>query len=558
MAVKPRRIEYHRLSEIVPAARNPKGHALADLQESMTRFGFMEPLLMDERTGSLVGGHGRLETLALAEAADLPMPEGLIVQAGHWCVPITRGWASSDDDEAKAALIALNHLTELGGWNVDDLATMLDELREGPGLTGTGYSAHDLDLLLASLKPAEEEPAGVASIQPPSKPRTRKGDVWQIGDHRVMCGDCRDADDVAKLVDGRTVNLAFTSPPYAQQRTYDPDSGFAPIPPDEYVAWFAAVSENVCTVLEPDGSWFVNIKPPAEGLDTNLYVFDLVIAHVREWGWHFGTEYCWERPGVPKNVVRRFKNEFEPVYQFARGEWKMRPDAVRHFSENVPINGGPGVGDTSWKDAQGGNGPMFGVQKHKGNRGNQAAQQGGAQRGVADGKNIDFAKRQGAGDGGALAHLKPRKGGKSTLMSEEQGGNTLQPRRGGVSGAGGGETHQGMLGSYAPGEFIHAGMAYPGNRLPTFSGSHEATGHTAAFPVGLPQWFVKAYTDPGDVVYDPFVGSGSTIIAAHNETRIGLGMEISPKYVDVICHRLQTVTGITPVNLRTGRAHNFI
>jgi DNA modification methylase len=89
------------------------------------------------------------------------------------------------------------------------------------------------------------------------------------------------------------------------------------------------------------------------------------------------------------------------------------------------------------------------------------------------------------------------------------------------------------------------GLAYPGNRLPTFAGSHEATGHTAAFPVGLPGWFIRAYSDEGDNVFDPFCGSGSTLIAAEREHRIGYGVEISPGYCDVIVARWERLTGHT-------------
>ena len=102
------------------------------------------------------------------------------------------------------------------------------------------------------------------------------------------------------------------------------------------------------------------------------------------------------------------------------------------------------------------------------------------------------------------------------------------------------------------------GMAYPGNRLPTFFGSHTATGHAAAFPVGLPEFFVKAYTDPHDTVFDPFVGSGSTILAAHNQNRVAYGIELSPAYCDIICNRFQGITGIAPIHEATGEEVSFV
>jgi hypothetical protein len=94
-----------------------------------------------------------------------------------------------------------------------------------------------------------------------------------------------------------------------------------------------------------------------------------------------------------------------------------------------------------------------------------------------------------------------------------------------------------------PREEIAAGMAYPGNRLPTFISTHEATGHAAAFPVGLPGFFINAYSDKGDLIFDPFMGSGSTLIAAEHNNRIGYGTEISPAYVEMTIMRWERVTG---------------
>ena len=238
---------------------------------------------------------------------------------------------------------------------------------------------------------------------------------------------------------------------------------------------------NVATHLADDGSWFVNIKPAAGGLDTELYVFDLVLAHVRQWGWHFATEFCWERTGVPKGVTQRFKNQFEPIYQFALKRWKMRPDAVRHKSDNVPTAGGPGSGNTSWGESQGKKG----------------------------------------GIGSTFGAVKKRRGGTTKPMAEVQGTN------------------------WAPAEY-----AYPGNRLPTFMGSHQGTGHAAAFPVGLPQFFCLAYTDADDLVFDPFSGSGSTILAAAHAKRIGAGCELSAAYCDVTIARFRSQFPDEPVVLQ--------
>ena len=410
--------------------------------------------------------------------------DGNIVTAGNGTVTAARqlGWKHiaavvTNDTASSAAAYAIadNRTAELAEWDTEELAGILKDLQGDFDLPDMGFTSKELQTMLDDIAGPPAVVEGEVPA-PPADPVTKSGDVWTLGDHRLVCGDCRVAADVASALSGVSINVAFTSPPYASQRKYDESSGFKPIPPDDYVAWFEGVQSNVRNHLAADGSWFVNIKPSADGLDTHIYVMDLVVAHVRQWGWHFATEFCWERTGVPKRVTQRFKNQFEPVYQFAVGRWKMRPDEVRHASDNVPIPGGPGVGATTWADKQGGNGPMFGG-------------------------------------------VKRRKGGTSRTMADGQGTNI------------------------APGEYIGSGLAYPGNRLPPMMNTHTATGHTAAFPVGLPTFFVKAYSDPGDLIFDPFMGSGTTMVAAQNEDRKSAGIELSPAYCDVIIERWEQLTG---------------
>ena len=88
------------------------------------------------------------------------------------------------------------------------------------------------------------------------------------------------------------------------------------------------------------------------------------------------------------------------------------------------------------------------------------------------------------------------------------------------------------------------GMARPGNIIEC--GIGYAENHAAAFPVALPTFFLKSYSDPGDIWLDPFLGSGTIIVAAENEGRIGMGTEILPKYCAVILERLSTLTGQAP------------
>jgi len=165
---------------------------------------------------------------------------------------------------------------------------------------------------------------------------TQPGDLWLLGDHRLLCGDSRNADDVGLLMDGELLTVAVTSPPYASQRKYDESTDFVPIPPDDYIEWFDGVQANVAKHMSDDGSWFINIKEHCEDGQRSLYVKDLTLPHVRDWGWRFVDEYIWTHGGTPKAVKQCFKNGWESIFQFAKGGYKFRPDAVRHATDAIP------------------------------------------------------------------------------------------------------------------------------------------------------------------------------------------------------------------------------
>src|SRR5688572_25262262 len=98
-----RRIEYMRLDVLEGAVMNPKRHA--SLAASFTRFGFADALILDERTGRLVAGHGRRDQLRELHAAGSPAPEGVRTDSeGAWLIPVQRGWSSISDGDAEAFL----------------------------------------------------------------------------------------------------------------------------------------------------------------------------------------------------------------------------------------------------------------------------------------------------------------------------------------------------------------------------------------------------------------------------------------------------------------------
>lgn len=196
-----RRLEYEPIDELAPASRNPKRHDLVALRASVARFGYVEPVVVDDRTGRLVAGHGRLEDLqALRGGGNQPPPGIEVDESGAWLVPVVRGWASRTDAEADAYLVASNRTTELGGWDSASLGELLGELSANEDLVGTGYDNDSLAALLESLAPPEVEPEAepgssgsllaltdVSLAEPTHQVET--GDVYRIGNHVLVVGD---------------------------------------------------------------------------------------------------------------------------------------------------------------------------------------------------------------------------------------------------------------------------------------------------------------------------------------------------------------------------------
>jgi DNA modification methylase len=441
------------LDELRLLEGNPRRGNVDAVARSLARFGQLKPIVA-RLDGTIVAGN---HTFMAAR------------QLGWTHLAVVR--TDADEATAKAFALADNRTSELGGYDEQALLDLLTEVQEADEslLAAASFDASDLEDLLERLSPPAPPVAVDLDDVPTTAPKiTKPGDLWLLGPHRLLCGDCRNVDDVARVLDGDPANLAMTSPPYAQQRDYDPSSGFKPIRPDDYVEWFEPVAANIAAHLATDGSWFLNITPGAEDRLRRRYVLDLVVAHL-DWGWLYHDDYAWPAGQMPVDPrqIGRFKQGFEMIYGFVRSTtYKFRPEAVMHASDDAFTYGGT--------DAR---------------------------------------------------------------ISHDQQGDPELSRRSNLQNRG-------------------PGLAFPSTLLSKLAKDRQ-TGHTAAFPVALPRFFVKAYTDAGDHVLDPFVGSGSTILAAHETDRIGHGIELSAGYVDVACRRFQQVTGIKPILEGTGETYDF-
>ena len=261
---------------------------------------------------------------------------------------------------------------------------------------------------------------------------------------QIIRGDC---EKVLQDFPENSVDLIFTSPPYADQRA----KTYGGIKPDSYVEWFLPKAAQFLRVLKPTGTFILNIKERVVDGERHTYVIDL-ISKMREQGWLWTEEFIWHKKNsYPGKWPNRFRDNWERLIQFnKRKNFAMHQEAVM-----VPIG--------------------------------------------------DWAKER-------LAKLSET----DKIRDESRAGSGFGKN---VS------------------NWIGRDMVYPTNviHMATETGNKN---HSAVFPLDLPEWFIKLFTKPGDVVLDPFVGSGTTALAAIELGRRFIGIEINSEYVELSKERI--------------------
>jgi len=265
--------------------------------------------------------------------------------------------------------------------------------------------------------------------------------------NRIFPGDCG---DVLKAFPDNSVDLIFTSPPYADQR----QKTYGGVNPDEYVDWFLPKSEQLLRILKPTGTFILNIKERVVDGERHTYVIELILAMQKQ-GWLWTEEFIWHKKNsYPGKWPNRFRDNWERLIQFNKNKkFNMYQQEVM-----VPVG--------------------------------------------------DWAKDR-------LSNLS-----QTDKMRDES-----------KVGSGFGKNISNWLGR---------NLVYPTNVI------HMATecsnrNHSAVFPIDLPKWFIRLFTQQGDVVLDPFVGSGTTAVAAAQMGRCYSGIEINPEYIDVSMNRLTQI-----------------
>jgi site-specific DNA-methyltransferase (adenine-specific) len=263
-------------------------------------------------------------------------------------------------------------------------------------------------------------------------------------------GDCKEE---LKKIKSNSVDLIFTSPPYADQRK----STYGGIKPKEYVEWFLPITEELLRVLKPTGTFMLNIKEKVVDGERSTYVLELIL-EMRKQGWLWTEEFIWHKKNCyPGKWPNRFRDAWERIIQFNKS---------KHFTmyqEEVMVP----MGD--WKNAR-----MKNLSETDKTRDNSKV-------GSGFGKNIS--------------------------------------------------------------NWLDRDMAYPTNVVHLATECNNKS-HSAAFPEGLPEWFIKLFTQPGDWVLDPFMGSGTTNTVAQKMARNSIGIEIMQEYYYKVKEELQPVQHI--------------
>ena len=256
---------------------------------------------------------------------------------------------------------------------------------------------------------------------------------------RIHVGDCL---DVMKQIPDNSVDLIFTSPPYADARKHT----YGGIPAAGYVDWFAPRADEMLRILKPTGSFVLNIKEKCVDGERHTYVIELILHLKRQTGFRWTEEYMWhKKTAFPGKWKYRFRDQWERLLHFTKEpDFKMRQDSVMVGPAEATIKRVATISD---------------LDKQRVESPNQSG----------------FGRRREAWAGRDLV--------------------------------------------------------YPSNVLHLSPIAHN-TGHSAAFPESLPDFFINLFTDEEDVVLDPFSGSGTTSRVAKRLARRYIGIEILSDYVD--------------------------
>lgn len=194
-------IIYKKVQDLIPYVNNSRTHSEEQVNQicaSINEFGFTNPLLIDEKD-SIIAGHGRLMASKKLGIEEVP------------CI-VLEGLTEA---QKKAYIIADNKMALNAGWDEELLKIELENLKELDfDLDLIGFNIDELDDILGKNEEEPEIEEDDFEVEVPEEPKAKLGDIYQLGNHRLMCGDSTSIDDVEKLMNGVKADMVFTDPPY--------------------------------------------------------------------------------------------------------------------------------------------------------------------------------------------------------------------------------------------------------------------------------------------------------------------------------------------------------
>ena len=445
----PLQIHYRPIESLIPYAKNARTHSdeqVTQIASSIREFGFNSPILVDGHRG-VVSGHARILAARKLEMLEVP-----VIELAHLT-----------ETQKRAFILAENKLAERSGWDSELLSLELADLQvAGFDLGLTGFDDAEIQSMLAAdTDTGGHEPGDVADELPvpPAAPVSRGGDVWIIGDHRLICGNAADPAVIAALMGTERASLCFTSPPYGSQRNYT-SGGISD--------WDGLMQGVFAQIpMAQDAQVLVNLGLIHRDNEVVPY-WDGWIYWMRTNGWRRFGWYVWDQgPGMPGDWNGRLAPSFEFVFHF--NQESRRPHKI------VPC-------------------------KHAGQESHLRA----------DGSSTAMRKKD--GEVGGWSHVG------TPTQDTRIPDSVIRIMR-----------HKGKIG--------------------------EDIDHPAVFPVALPEHIMEAFSNVGDVVFEPFNGSGTSLLAAQRNGRRCRAVEIAPEYVDVAIRRFQQNHASVAITLAaTGQA----
>jgi DNA modification methylase len=316
------KIQQVSVEKLIPFARNSRTHSdkqVAEIAASIKEFGWTNPILVDGDKG-IIAGHGRL-----LAARKLNMDTVPVIELAHLT-----------ETQKRAYVIADNKLALNADWD-DQLLTieLNDLLADGFALELLGF---DKDELAKLLEPEQIEGLTDEDAVPevPDKPVTKLGDVWILGNHRLMCGDSTSIDAVEKLMNGQKADMVFTDPPY---NVASESKGIAANVSKAHKDLMNSEWDKNFDINAPLNCLFtVMAKDCAVYICTSHHLAPDIWSWMKQWSNHYG--FCvWSKPDpMPSLMKRHWTWDTELIPYATRGKHIFNADAGQHNPSTWRIN----------------------------------------------------------------------------------------------------------------------------------------------------------------------------------------------------------------------------